>query len=243
MKKIFLGLAFFIVVTTGIILAEEIYPELISFVKSKHEAGSEIISIFPYTKGAVDLLEKLRSDELFNKFIITEYSIGPSPSPISSAVLNLHRNHARVELAASVATFVRSEIYMKNLGKELEAILLTELTATNVIQQFLKNNREILRLDYNTKNSDGSTSYGTTFWLCIERNDVDEKIKNTAEVLISHQPDTPANRKTVATNKTILANPISDNKDLIETVRSIMASDPIIEVYKQQNRRLMGFDD
>ena len=245
-RNIIFGMVF--LALTGSIFAAEILPDLHDFVASKIGGDADLISLYPNTDYAAEKLSQLRQGERAD-LIAVEWSIGPSPTPISSALIELQKHQPRVSLAASANAYVRGEVALLGYNEDMSARIATEVSASIIFAETLRNNREELRLSYSYKNTDGSTWYGTVFWLAIDKASLDGEIVNKAAAISSgnYRADKKAEiaeQKTSEIRKpSQQAGVTSDNEKLVKSVQTLMASDERIQRFREENRRLLGFGD
>lgn len=238
MKKICLIALVFVAAALS---AQTFPPELRDFAEGFMDSDSTLISIGPYTQETPALLTKLRSDEYSQEhnLIIVERDIGPSLSPISSDLISFEKDLARADIASSLDSFIRKESYSLLHRMGLSTNVLSKLVTTNIIEERLRNDREVLRLNWRFRTKDGQTAYGTSFWLAIE--------KPTPETIKQHVESMISGGKSANTNKTLIpSKPVESdtaNLGLIATVEAYLNADEQIQNYKAQNRWLLGFDD
>jgi hypothetical protein len=172
--------------------------------------------------------------------------VGPSPKPISSQLLELQKFHAMANLAASCNAFVRGEVFLLGFNEEMSSKIVTEVSASIVFAEMLRNVREEFRLEYSWKNTDGTTGYGVTFFLAVDKTSLEREITETAKAVSSgngsdgKRSDTVM--KPVDTRKTSeWTNSVSD--DLVKSVQTLMEGDSRIQRYREENRQLLGFEN
>jgi hypothetical protein len=245
-KNIIFGMVF--LALTGSVFATEILPDLHDYIASKIGGDANLISLYPNTTYATEKLSQLRQGERAD-LIAVEWSIGPAPTPISSAIIELQKHQARVSLTASANSYVRGEVALLGYNEDMSAKIVTEVSASIIFAEMLKNNREELRLSYSYKNADGSTWYGTVFWLAIDKASLDGEIGDKAAAVSSgnYRADKKAGaaeQKTAEIRKpSQQAGVTSDNEKLVKSVQTLMASDERIQRFREENRQLLGFGD
>jgi hypothetical protein len=245
-KNIIFGMVF--LVLTGSIFATEILPDLHDYIVSKIGGDASLISLYPNTTYAAEKLSQLRQGQR-SDLIAVEWSIGPSPTPISTALIELQKHQARVSLAASANSYVRGEVALLGYNEDMSAKIVTEVSASIIFAEMLKNNREELRLSYTYKNADGYLIHGVSLWLAIDKSSLEQEIMDKAAAISSgnYRADKKAEateQKTAEVRKPSQQTGFtSDNENLVKSVQTLMASDERIQRFREENRRLLGFGD
>jgi hypothetical protein len=247
MKKMILGLVF--MVLAGTIFAADIIPELKDFSVSKTGADVQLTSLFPNTEQARDILTELRQGGRPD-LIFVEWTVGPLTKPIPASLVELQKYQARVSLTASAKSYVRGEAYILGYNEDMASKIATEMSASIVFAEIIRNNREVLRLEYSWKNPDGTTGYGVTFFLAVEKASLDQEIVDTAKAVASgSKKDDRQTSSAKPIGKTADAKRISEevnstsSDDVVKSVKALMEGDNRIQRYREENRQLLGFEN
>jgi len=247
MKNTFLVISMAVIATFNI-TAQDILPGLRNYGESKINAEARVEIVYPNTIAAMEKLEQLRQGGR-SDLITVEWVVGPSPFPISSAVLEAQKHHSRASLASSVNAYVRGEAALLVLNEDLFAKLVTEVSATVVFSEMLRNNRVELQLSYRFRNPDGSTGYLEVFYLGIDKESVNNEIRNTANRISENgsggggKNADPVPVREVANNTESFFEPfvLATDSDLVKSVQAVLDSNERINRYREENRQLFGF--
>jgi len=247
MKKQIFGLILTVFIVSAS-FAAEILPELNDFAESKIGRKIKLVTFSPNSPNTVEKLMKLRQGGTPNQ-ITTEWSIVPSSMPISSSLLEMNKYHAKAALASSVKSFVRGEVSLLGYSEDMSVKIATEVTGSIIFAEILSDIREELRLEYSWENPDGSTGYGITFFLAVDKTALDKKIADVAKTVSSGNnkdirktdSDNPVEKTTEIRRISESVDP--ESYDLVKAVKELMAGNSVIQRYKEENRRLLGFEN
>jgi hypothetical protein len=246
MKKTILAL--FFTVLAGTIFATEILPGLQGFVSSKIGADVQVTSLFPNTKEALEKVTELRQGGRPD-LIISEWTVGPSQKPVPAPLLEMQKYQARVSLTVAANAYVRGEVNVLGYNEDMEAKIASEVSASIVFAEIIRNSREELRLEYSWKNPDGTTGYGVTFFLAIDKSSLDQEIAATAKAVASGNKREDGRADTVnPVKKTADAkrNPEGVNSataDIAKSVQALMEGSSQIQRYREENRQILGLEN
>jgi cell fate (sporulation/competence/biofilm development) regulator YlbF (YheA/YmcA/DUF963 family) len=245
MKKIVFLMV--LIAVSGIVFAGEILPDLYAYAVSRIDGDAELLSLYPNTAITEQKLNHLRQGER-SDLVAVEWIIGPSPVPISSAVIEMQKHQARVSLASSVGSFVRGEVALLGINEDLSARIVSEVSASIVFAETLRNNREELRIEYRYKTVEGVTKYGVSFWLVVDKKEIRQEIVEKAQALSSGsaQPkkDIPVEpKKTAIAQRSTAVVKSAEGGDWVKEVEEMLNANERIQRYREENKRLLSFDE
>ncbi|MCL2805843.1 MAG: hypothetical protein FWD26_07890 [Treponema sp.] len=242
MRKVLMGLVL-VTMLTGTVFAEGIHPVLCEFGASILPEGAVLISMSPNTQQAADIYHGIRHGE-YNG-VITERNIGPSRNRISSATLDAHMMHGMVVKAARMNSYVRGEAYTLVYDDDMATEIATEIIGSIVFAETLKNVREMLKLTYSFRTIDGSTLHGVSFWLTADTAQLDTEIREIASYVSSGNQRNIERRTTSTEQKTTEVRTRQERPvtDTASSAQSRLSSNERILRFREENKRLLGFDE
>jgi len=244
MKRILFGLVIMTAIT-GLSFAQDVLPELNDYVQSLIPADAIVISIYPNTPESAEKLLKFRLGN--HNQIIDERVIGPSKNPIKTATIDAHKLHGMVALAAKIRAYVRGEAYLILYNEEDASRTATEVSSSIAFSEILSSTKEELRHSYTFRNSDGSLGYGVSLWLATsDKSSLDKEIKETASANFSGKykaegSSSPAEQRTAEIRKPSVET--ADSSELVRNVQSLMRSNSTIVRFREENKKLLGFEE
>jgi len=260
MKKQIFSVILVAVLAAGV-FAADIPGDFRALAESMIEGDDKIISLYPVSDLAVELFRELQ--KIDSKFISVMHMVGPSARPISSDVIMAKTFVTRAELAAAVEAYIYGEAFSILANQDLVSQLMVEIKHSVVFAQVLRNSREVLRLQYNTRRPDSTTNFYVVLFVAVpkqeiknlvdekaakyvafenngkENNEVERGIDQQQTKLVKKTADTPRRTSSELVNEVSEAD-LDQNADLIRKVSAIIDADKRIQQYRLLNWKLLG---
>ena len=233
MKAFFCFILMILIAGTGVVFARDFNPMLYEFARSILPGDAKVISIFPPTQEAADILLDIR---LGRYQPMAERIIGPSMHRIAPGTKQAHWAQGIVALAMAANTYAEGEAYSITMCEETASEIATIIETTLVFIDTIRNARELLRLTITFQTSDGATGHAEAFWITAETASLDVLIRETAAEISS------GNFRETTTTEQRTANvrwnsPQTSSSDTVKNVRELMDSSELIQSFRENNRR------